>query len=79
MQRYKELSNGQALLNAILLQAGKMQLSQRVASAFVGGRGRLSRLIADGKITQFEKPNQAQNGKVRYNGRQVLQNTIIKL
>lgn len=66
------------LLNAILLRAGHIMMSQRTAAKWVGGQARLDRLIMQGKVTQFEKTNAtAQNGMVRYCAAEILRNTLI--
>ena len=52
------------LLTAILVTAGKMEMSQTMARQFVGGRGRLDRLIREGKVLHWRKPSDKQNGKV---------------
>lgn len=69
---------GLILLNAILLRAGHIMMSQRTAAKWVGGMARLERLIRQGRITQFEKTNKdAQNGTVRYCAAEILRNTLI--
>ena len=67
------------LLYSIIATAGKMEFSQSVARRFVGGRGRLDRLIREGKVLHWRKPSNTQNGKVYYNAGEILRNTLIRI
>lgn len=67
------------LLTSILIAAGKMEFSQTMARQFVGGRGRLDKLIKAGKVLHWRKPSSKQNGKVFYNAGEILRNTLIRL
>ena len=49
----------------------------RYSAEIVGGRGKLERLIGDGKI-RAEKANDSQNGKWQCNAADVLKNAVIK-
>ena len=56
-----------------------MEISQTMARQFVGGRGRLDKLISEGKVLHWRKPCSKQNGKVYYNAGEILRNTLIRI
>ena len=67
------------LLYSILSRAAHMEISQTMARQFVGGRGRLDKLISEGKVLHWRKPSKTQNGKVFYKADEILRNTLIRI
>lgn len=59
----------------VLKVAKGITFSKNVAQAFVGGRSRLERLVAENKI-RAEKTTGKQNGRWECNGSDVLRYTI---
>lgn len=69
-----------AILNEEVLKRvfNGMTFSRRQASAIVGGRYRLERLVGDGSIRAVKNNADAQNGKWQCNGWDVLKYATVK-
>lgn len=60
----------------ILILMNDKTFGQRESASIVGGRGRLYRLVEDGKI-RVEKPTNKQNGKWFCNASDVLRHALV--
>lgn len=77
-EKYLYLNNTPEMqLETIYLIMNTKSFGQRYAASIVGGRGRLERLIGEGKV-RAEKISDAQNGKWQCNAADVLKNAVIK-
>lgn len=65
-------------LRCIIYAFSQVSLSKNMASVLVGGRGRLMRLVQEGKI-HVSKPSNTQNGKWYCNGAEVVENILYRL
>lgn len=70
-------NTAEARLEVIYRTMNTKSFGQRYAASIVGGRGRLERLIGEGKV-RAEKASDAQNGKWQCNAADVLKNAVIK-
>lgn len=70
-------NTAESQLATIYLIMNKKTFGFRYSAEIVGGRGKLERLIGDGKI-RAEKVSDSQNGKWQCNAADVLRHAVVK-